>query len=123
MVTRRGNKNPSFAERVYRALLRVPRGKVTTYKALARVIGKPRAYRAVGNALNKNPHPATSLVRLNSPQVRAGALVVPCHRVVATGGALGGYAGGLKKKIALLKREGVNIMNDRVDLKRYGFFS
>lgn len=94
----------NFAEHVYRALRTIPRGRVTTYKQLARSIGSPHAARAVGNALNKNPH----------------APAVPCHRVVMTGGRLGGYAGGPKKKIALLKREGVLVVKGRVDLKRYG---
>lgn len=94
----------TFAEKVYAALRTVPRGKVTTYAGIARAIGAPRAYRAVGNSLNKNPH---------APQV-------PCHRVVASDGTLGGYAGGLRKKITLLTREGVQIRRNRIDLKRFG---
>ena len=97
----------SFAERVYQALMKIPRGKVMTYKNMARAIGKPRAYRAVGNALNKNP---------NAPRV-------PCHRVIASDGTLGGYGGGLKKKSALLTKEGVKIANGKIDFKRYGFLS
>ncbi len=93
----------SFADLVYRGLLKVPRGKITTYKNLARSIGKPRAYRAVGNALNKNP---------NAPKV-------PCHRVIASDGTLGGYAHGLKKKTALLQKEGVFVTNGKIDLERY----
>ncbi len=94
----------TLAEKVYAALRTIPRGKVATYKQLARHIGSPRAARAVGNALNKNPR----------------APKIPCHRVVLTGGRLGGYAGGPKKKIALLKQEGVLVVGGRVDLKRYG---
>jgi methylated-DNA-[protein]-cysteine S-methyltransferase len=82
----------------------IPRGKVATYAQIAKMIGNPRGYRAVGNALNKNP---------NAPKV-------PCHRVIASSGALGGYGGGLKKKIALLTKEGVKIEKGRIDLKRFG---
>ena len=106
MVSHRKGSGLSFAEHVYRELVKVPRGKVTTYKELARAIGAPRAYRAVGNALNKNPH---------APRV-------PCHRVVASDGSLGGYAGGRKKKISLLAKEGVRIDRGRVDLDTFGFF-
>jgi methylated-DNA-[protein]-cysteine S-methyltransferase len=106
------SKKENFAELVYRALAAIPRGRVATYKQVARRIRHPQAYRAVGSALGKNPHPATSL--------RAGALVVPCHRVVASDGTLGGYAGGLKKKITLLTREGVDVRGKRVDLKKFG---
>lgn len=70
---------------------KIPRGRVTTYSALARALGRPGAARAVGNALNKNPH--------------LGA--VPCHRVVRSDGRVGGYARGAKKKAALLRAEGV----------------
>ena len=94
----------TFAEQVYRALWRIPRGRVATYRDIARAIGRPRAYRAVGNALNKNPH----------------APAVPCHRVVASDGRLGGYAGGPKQKTVILKREGVPVVRGRVDLKRFG---
>jgi O-6-methylguanine DNA methyltransferase len=95
----------SFAQKVWAAASRIPRGKVATYKDVARAIGKPRAYRAVGSALNKNPH----------------APKVPCHRVVASGGRLGGYAGGLSKKTKLLAKEGVKVLRGKVDLERCRF--
>lgn len=60
-----------------------------TYKEVAMAIGLPKAYRAVGNALNKNPF----------------APKVPCHRVIRSDGTIGGFASGTKKKIELLKRE------------------
>jgi len=87
-----------FADLVYQVLRKVPRGKVTTYSAIARAIGKPKAARAVGNALNKNPY---------APQV-------PCHRVIKNSGEVGGFAHGTKKKIQLLGREGVIVKNGRV---------
>lgn len=95
---------PSFSERCYALLRSVPRGKVTTYKALAEAL-HCKAYRAVGNAMNKNPY---------APRV-------PCHRVIASNGSLGGFASGVKKKRAMLKQEGVAIEKGRVDLARYGF--
>ena len=76
-----------------RRVLKVPRGQVATYSEIAKTIGKPKASRAVGQALRRNPIP----------------IVIPCHRVIASDGTLGGYAGvmGDKRKIKLLKLEGV----------------
>ena len=91
-----------FSDRCYQILEKVPKGKVTTYKAIAKKL-KSKAYRAVGNAMNKNPH----------------APKVPCHRVVNSSGSLGGYAHGIKKKISLLKKEGIVIKNNKIDLKEY----
>jgi methylated-DNA-[protein]-cysteine S-methyltransferase len=87
----------SFSERCYAVLRRVPRGKVTTYALLARALGT-RAFRAVGQAMHRNPY----------------APIVPCHRVVKSDGSLGGYALGLKQKIALLKKEGVAVAKGRI---------
>ncbi len=80
-----------FAERVLRATARIPFGRVMTYKEIAGRAGNDRAYRAAGNALGSNPIP----------------IVVPCHRVLHTGGGLGGYTGGLERKEFLLTLEGV----------------
>ena len=77
-----------FSERCYKVLKKVPRGKVTTYQEIAHALNT-KAYRAVGNAMNKNPY----------------APKVPCHRVVKSDGSLGGYSGGLKKKKKLLELE------------------
>jgi O-6-methylguanine DNA methyltransferase len=82
-------KPTDFENRVYNAVKKIPRGKVETYGWVAKKIGSPRAARAVGQALRKNPF----------------APVVPCHRVVAKNG-IGGYAWGLNKKRALLRSEG-----------------
>jgi len=82
-----------FQETVLHELARVPFGRVETYGSLAARIGKPRAARAVGGALNRNPI----------------AIVLPCHRVVGTNGSLVGYAGGLDRKAALLQLEGALI--------------
>ena len=95
----------NFNERCYELLKKVPRGKVTTYKALAHAL-HTRAYRAVGRAMNKNPY----------------APVVPCHRVINSDGKLGGFATGLPKKILLLKKERIEIKNNKIDLKKFGWF-
>lgn len=78
-----------FQQAVWRALLAIPRGATTSYGALARQIGQPSAVRAVGAAVGRNPV----------------SVIVPCHRVLGSGGALTGYAGGLARKEALLRLE------------------
>lgn len=88
-----------FQEKVYRVVKNIPRGNVLTYKQVARAVGSPRAFRAVGNALNKNSDRK-----------------IPCHRVVCSDGKVGGYRHGTKKKIALLKKEGVIIVNQRLNI-------
>jgi methylated-DNA-[protein]-cysteine S-methyltransferase len=79
-----------FSKRVLEELAKVPYGEVTTYGALAARAERPRAARAVGTVMNRNPIP----------------IVLPCHRVVGSSGKLVGYAGGLERKEALLKLEG-----------------
>jgi methylated-DNA-[protein]-cysteine S-methyltransferase len=80
-----------FRARVQRAIVKIPYGKTRNYTEMARSAGNERAVRAAGTACGSNPLP----------------IVVPCHRVLRTGGALGGYGGGLPMKKALLKMEGV----------------
>jgi methylated-DNA-[protein]-cysteine S-methyltransferase len=80
-----------FRRSVLRATARIDYGQVRSYAEIADRAGSPRAVRAAGNALGSNPIP----------------VVVPCHRVVRTGGALGGYGGGLERKEYLLRLEGV----------------
>jgi methylated-DNA-[protein]-cysteine S-methyltransferase len=80
-----------FRRRVLRAINRIPYGQTRSYTEMARRAGNERAVRAAGTACGSNPLP----------------LVVPCHRVLRTGGALGGYGGGLPMKEALLQLEGV----------------
>jgi methylated-DNA-[protein]-cysteine S-methyltransferase len=78
-----------FGRRVLAATAAIPYGATRTYRQVAQAAGSPRAYRAAGNALGANPLP----------------IVVPCHRVLASGGGLGGYTGGLERKQALLAIE------------------
>ncbi|MFW6130430.1 MAG: MGMT family protein [Atribacterota bacterium] len=81
-----------FQKQVYSTVKKIPRGKAMSYKQVARAIGKPRAYRAVGNALNRNKD-----------------LQIPCHRVICSNGSIGGYNKGSQKKIKLLIKEGVKL--------------
>jgi len=78
-----------FEKAVYSAVMKIPIGETRSYKWVARQIGSPKSSRAVGNALNKNPY----------------APYVPCHRVIASDGTLGGYSLGLSKKMKILKKE------------------
>lgn len=87
---------------MYAAVLRIPKGRVSTYQGVAYAIGKPLAARAVGNALNRNPYRH-----------------VPCHRVVPARGTIGGYAWGTPVKAARLRGEGVRVENGTVALMRY----
>ena len=83
----------AFQAKVYAELRNIPRGETRSYGDVARAIGQPRATRAVGNACGTNPVP----------------LVIPCHRVIAGDGSIGGYGGGLERKRKLLVMEGATI--------------
>ena len=87
---------PEFQRGVLAELARVPYGQTATYGGLAAQIGRPRAARAVGGALNRNPIP----------------IVIPCHRVVGATGSLVGYAGGLDRKRRLLALEGATLVGE-----------
>ena len=89
----------TFNERVWALTAQIPAGKVVTYADVAAALGS-KGYRAVGNALNRNPY----------------APAVPCHRVVGSDGRLTGFAGGLPKKEQLLTDEGVRVTRGRADL-------
>jgi methylated-DNA-[protein]-cysteine S-methyltransferase len=91
-------KITKFQQLVYGATKKIPKGKVSTYREIARAIKRPRSARAVGNALNCNPF---------APQV-------PCHRVVRSDGTVGGFADGSKEKIKILRKEGIAIKNNRI---------
>ena len=89
-----------FEEKVYKEVKKIPKGKVSTYKIIAIKIGNPKASRAVGNALHKNPNHK----------------MIPCHRVVnRKGECSGSYAfGGKDVQEKLLKKEGIKFKNNRV---------
>jgi len=84
---------PAFQQEVLRELALVPYAETATYGGLAQRVGRPRAARAVGGALNRNPVP----------------IVLPCHRIVGASGSLVGYGGGLERKRALLDLEGAGV--------------
>ncbi len=88
----------SFQSQCYEALKKVPPGNVISYGGLAEMIGRPKAHRAVGSAMNKNPF----------------APIVPCHRVVKSNGELGGFAGDINLKIKRLQEEGVKVSNNKI---------
>ena len=85
-------KGTQFQLEVWSYLKKIPKGKLKTYAQVAKAIGKPKAVRAVANAIGKNPFPPK----------------IPCHRVIRSDGKLGGYSakGGIKTKKKLLKNEG-----------------
>lgn len=87
----------AFQRRVWEVLRTIPRGKTLTYTEVAAAIGRPKAVRAVGGACGANPVP----------------VLVPCHRVLAAHGGLGGFSGGLDWKRTLLAREGISLAEDR----------
>lgn len=89
-----------FQKKVFLIVKKIPKGKVLTYKAVAEKTGRKRAWRAIGNILNKNRDSE-----------------IPCHRVVRSDGRVGGYNQGVEKKIFLLKKEGLTIKKSRIKIK------
>lgn len=92
-------ENKNFKEKVFQVVKKIPRGKILSYKEVARLAGRSRAWRAVGNILNKNYDSQ-----------------IPCHRVVRSDGKAGGYNRGTNNKIYLLEEEGV-IKNPKFKIK------
>lgn len=91
----------AFQQAVWQALLEIPAGATTSYGALSQHIGKPKAVRAVGAAIGRNPI----------------SVVVPCHRVVGSSGDLTGYAGGVERKAWLLQRENAPLSQNHNNTK------
>ena len=85
-------------KKIYKKLLEVPKGKITTYGELAKAVGLKNGQRAVGKIMNKNPYP----------------VIIPCHRVVKSDGKVGGYAYGEDIKSDMLTREGIVIHNGKI---------
>lgn len=85
-------------KKIYKKLLEVPRGKITTYGDLAKAVGLKNGQRTVGKIMNKNPYP----------------VIIPCHRVVKSDGKIGGYAYGEEIKSDMLTREGIVIKNGKI---------
>lgn len=92
-----------FSKRVYHLTRQIPKGKVSTYKSIASALNT-KGYRAVGQVLKRNRNPN-----------------VPCHRVVKSNGEIGGFRGRelVDKKLKLLRKEGIEINNKKIDLNKY----
>ena len=88
----------SLDKKIYKKLLEVPKGKITTYGELAKAVGLKNGQRAVGKIMNKNPYP----------------VIIPCHRVIKSDGKIGGYAYGEEIKSNMLAREGITIKNGKI---------
>ena len=88
----------NFIDKYFELISEVPKGKVTTYKEIARALNT-KAYRAVGRAMAKNKN----------------LILLPCHRVIKNDGKVGGYVMGINKKIKLLQKEGISIINGKVE--------
>lgn len=99
------SKSTSFTARVLSLLAKIPKGKVTTHKELAKALGKPNASRAVGNALHRNKKPNK----------------FPCFKVVRNDGSIGGYSLGRKEKLKRLKKEGIFAKNGKIDITKHLF--
>ena len=82
-----------FQKRVWHGLMKIPHGQTVSYQRLATMIGSPKSARAVGQANGRNPVP----------------IIVPCHRIIAANGGLGGYSSGLQRKSRLLQLEGSSV--------------
>ncbi len=98
-----------FSEKVFSLVKRIPKGKVSTYKDVAAAAGKPKAVRFVGWILKNNTDPEN----------------IPCYKIVMSDGSIGGYCGSsqknIRKKIKLLEREGIEIINGKINLKKYRY--
>jgi methylated-DNA-[protein]-cysteine S-methyltransferase len=89
----------SFQSKVLNLVKKIPKGKITTYKEIGKARKKKgQVYRAVGRALHDNKFP----------------IIIPCHRVVSSNGNIGGYSRGIKKKISILKKEGIKVKNNKI---------
>ncbi len=88
----------NISKQVYKKLINVPKGKVTTYSELAKAVGLKNGQRAIGQIMKKNPFP----------------VIIPCHRVVKSDGKIGGYAYGSKVKTNMLTKEGIKIQDGKI---------
>ena len=96
----------NFNQRCYELITQIPKGKISTYKQIAKALNI-KAYRVVGNAMANNPNP----------------IIIHCHRIIKSDGFIGGYVLGIKKKINLLENEGMTINKGKiVDFEKYIHF-
>lgn len=88
----------NLEQKIYKKLLEVPKGQITTYGELSKAVGLKNGQRAVGKIMNKNPYP----------------VIIPCHRVVMSTGKIGGYAYGEHVKAKMLNDEGIEIRDGKI---------
>ena len=94
-------------EKIYKKLLTVPYGKITTYNELSKSIGLENGQRLVGQIMKKNPFP----------------VIIPCHRVIKSNGDIGGYLFGIDIKKNMLRKEGICIIKNKIDSFEEVFFT
>ena len=93
----------NLEQKIFKKLLEVPKGQITTYGELSKAVGLKNGQRAVGKIMNKNPYP----------------IIIPCHRVIMSTGKIGGYAYGEEIKTKLLQDEGLEIKDGKImDLEK-----
>lgn len=93
----------SLKQKLYKLVKKIPKGKISTYRDIAHALNT-RSYRTIGKLLSKNT-----------------SKEIPCHRIIMSSGLIGGYNKGIKQKIKLLKKEGIQIKNNKIKLKKYLF--
>ena len=93
--------------KIYKKLLTVPQGKITTYKELSKSVGLENGQRLVGQIMKKNPFP----------------VIIPCHRVIKSNGDIGGYLFGIDIKKNMLRKEGICIIKNKIDNFKDVFFT
>ncbi|GEM_PF-1117274 len=105
-MSSRSLRRSKFSEEVYKFVCSIPKDKVSTYKEVAEAVGSPKSVRAVGQCLKANNHPER----------------IPCYKIVRSDGSLGGYCGSgkknIQKKIKLLRKNGIKVVDGKVDLER-----
>ena len=97
----------NIEEKIYKKLLTVPHGKITTYNELSKSIGLENGQRLVGQIMKKNPFP----------------VIIPCHRVIKSNGDIGGYLFGIDIKKNMLRKEGICITKNKIDNFEEVFFT
>ena len=97
----------NIEEKIYKKLLTVPHGKITTYKELSKSVGLENGQRLVGQIMKKNPFP----------------VIIPCHRVIKSNGDIGGYLFGIDIKKNMLRKEGICITKNKIDNFEEVFFT
>lgn len=100
----------SLQLKIYNLLRKIPKDKVTTYKTLAKAVGKPKNWREIGKILSQNPCPDQS----RDPDKGRDPSKFPCYKVVRSDGKIGGYSGGINKKKKLLQKDGIIIINNKI---------